>query len=318
MRRWLRDGRPFRFRCSGCREVATSGCVIVGRRKSRTRNPFQHLFSEHLLYFSGRARVPRCRPPPGRLDRRAPPTHVRDSTGGRVGIKPLKTIFENCKPREEVLRGELREQQFAASLTNVLRGGADEVYGDPTKFFANTFPTGGLKALLTEALGRLSGIKPANAPIIRLETSFGGGKTHNLISLLHLCRGGVAPKATDRFVSRDLLPATAVKKIAGIVGPDMDVANGIDHESVRTFSVWGEIAYQIAGKSGYEIVRKSDEQRHVTRNAGLGKIDRRRPRTDHDRRDRCLPSSRKRHDGGLHQHGGADGRVSDVVDQIRL
>ena len=33
-------------------------------------------------------------------------------------------------PRDEVLRGELREQQFAASLTKVLRGDADEVYGD--------------------------------------------------------------------------------------------------------------------------------------------------------------------------------------------
>ena len=94
-------------------------------------------------------------------------------------------------PREEVLKGELREQQFAASLTKVLRGEADEVYGDPAKFFANTYPTGGLKSLLRETLGRLSGVKLSNAPIIRLETSFGGGKTHNLIAVLHLCRGGI-------------------------------------------------------------------------------------------------------------------------------
>ena len=60
----------------------------------------------------------------------------------------MKTIFETCVPRDEVLRGELREQQFAASLTKVLRGEADEVYGEPDKFFANTYPTGGLKALL--------------------------------------------------------------------------------------------------------------------------------------------------------------------------
>jgi hypothetical protein len=54
----------------------------------------------------------------------------------------LKTIFETCIPRDEVLKGELREQQFAASLTKVLRGEADEVYGDLPKFFSNTFPTG--------------------------------------------------------------------------------------------------------------------------------------------------------------------------------
>ena len=143
----------------------------------------------------------------------------------------MKTIFETCTPRDEVLKGELREQQFAASLTKVLRGEADEVYGDPTKFFQNTYPTGGLKSLLGESLGRLSGVKPSNAPIIRLETSFGGGKTHNLIALLHLCRGGIAAKVTSRFVSSELLPGQPVKKIGGIVGPDMDVANGIDHGS---------------------------------------------------------------------------------------
>src|SRR6266404_4325390 len=98
----------------------------------------------------------------------------------------MKTIFETCKPREEVLSGDLREQQFAASLTKVLRGGADDVYGDPATFFSNTFPTGGLKSLLREGLGRLSGVNPTSAAVIRLETSFGGGKTHNLIALYHL------------------------------------------------------------------------------------------------------------------------------------
>jgi len=173
----------------------------------------------------------------------------------------LKTIFETCTPREEVLKGELREQQFAASLTKVLRSEADAVYGDPSSFFANTYPTGGLKSLLREALGRLGGSKPSNAPIIRLETSFGGGKTHNLIALLHLCRGGISPRAVSKFVPAELLPERPIEKVAGIVGPDMDVANGIDHGGIRTYTLWGEIAYQIGKEAGYEVVRKSDEQR---------------------------------------------------------
>ena len=68
----------------------------------------------------------------------------------------MKTIFESCDPREEVLKGELQEQQFAASLTKVLRGVADPVYGDATTFFANTFATSGLKSLLREGLDRKS------------------------------------------------------------------------------------------------------------------------------------------------------------------
>ena len=98
-------------------------------------------------------------------------------------------------------------------------------------------------------------------PIIRLETSFGGGKTHNLIAVLHVCRGGIELRVITRFVSPELLPEQPIQKIAGIVGPDMDVANGIDHGGLRTFTIWGEIAYQIGGQAGYEIVRKSDEQR---------------------------------------------------------
>jgi hypothetical protein len=66
----------------------------------------------------------------------------------------MQTIFESCQPRDEVLRGELREQQFAASLTKVLRGKADAVYGDPATFFASTYATSGLKSLLREGLGR--------------------------------------------------------------------------------------------------------------------------------------------------------------------
>jgi hypothetical protein len=49
-----------------------------------------------------------------------------------------------------VLTGELKDQQFAASLTKVLRGTADAVYGDAETFFANTYATKGLKSLLRE------------------------------------------------------------------------------------------------------------------------------------------------------------------------
>src|SRR5271168_5535572 len=118
----------------------------------------------------------------------------------------MKTIFETCVPRDEVLRGELREQQFAASLTKVLRGNADAVYGDPATFFANTYPTGGLKSLLREGLSRLTGAGATGAAVIRLETSFGGGKTHNLIALYHVSRGAVDTKTAVKFVSPELLP----------------------------------------------------------------------------------------------------------------
>ena len=173
----------------------------------------------------------------------------------------MQTIFSSCRPRPEVLEGQLTEQQFAASLTRVLRGNAEAVYGDPATFFANTYPTGGLKSLLREALGRLSGKHPDSAPVIRLETSFGGGKTHNLIALYHLASGEVRPSMVKDFVSADLVPKARIPKIVGIVGPDIGVADGVDHGEVRTFTLWGEMAYQLGGAAGYAEVSKSDQQR---------------------------------------------------------
>src|SRR5262245_5890581 len=162
-------------------------------------------------------------------------------------MTPVQTVFETCQPRDEVLRGELREQQFAASLTRVLRGDADAVYGDLATFFKNTYATGGLRSLLSETLGRLTGLKPTNAPVIRVETSFGGGKTHNLIALYHVCRDPLAARSLPSFVSAELLPKRPITRIAGVVGGDLDAANGVDHGDARIFTLWGEIAYQLGG-----------------------------------------------------------------------
>ncbi|MCG6536402.1 MAG: hypothetical protein L7F78_17275, partial [Syntrophales bacterium LBB04] len=98
----------------------------------------------------------------------------------------MKTIFEACQPRDEVLKGEFKDEVFRASLNDVHQRKAEDVYQDPHLFFDHTYRTEGLRTLLREALGRLTGVKAANSPVIRLETSFGGGKTHILIALYHL------------------------------------------------------------------------------------------------------------------------------------
>lgn len=68
----------------------------------------------------------------------------------------MKPIFETCNPREEVLRGELKDEIFAARLKDVMDEKAEAVYQDPQTFFDNTYPTAGLKTLLAEALGRVA------------------------------------------------------------------------------------------------------------------------------------------------------------------
>jgi len=173
----------------------------------------------------------------------------------------MRPIFETCEPRDEVLRGELKDEIFAARLKDVIDERAEEVYQKPVVFFENTYSTEGLKTLCDEVLGRLGGAKPVRSPFIRLETAFGGGKTHNLIALYHLAKNRVDPSQVATIIKEDLLPEEPLEWVAGVVGSDLDPENGIDHGDATTYTLWGEIAYQLKGLEGYKIVESSDQNR---------------------------------------------------------
>lgn len=70
----------------------------------------------------------------------------------------LSSIFDTCTPRDEILAGDLSLDVFAAKLRLVVEGAAPQVYQNPQTFFANTFPTDGLKTLIAEVFGRLAGV----------------------------------------------------------------------------------------------------------------------------------------------------------------
>lgn len=171
------------------------------------------------------------------------------------------SVFEVCTPRPDVLAGNVTESDFAADLAQVIRGDAPVEYSDPARFFENTYPTRGLRNLLANVCRRLSGTGGEAASIFRLDTQFGGGKTHSLIALVHAARGLDGVKNVGEFVDRSLLPKRAVR-VAAFDGENADPLNGRTMErGTRAFTPWGEIAHALAGKTGYERVRASDEQR---------------------------------------------------------
>jgi predicted AAA+ superfamily ATPase len=99
----------------------------------------------------------------------------------------LPSVIDTCVPREDVLEGGLSDKDFAAQLDRVVAG--DENYATYTKadsFFALTYPTSGLCKLIGEVFGHLTG--RGGRPVLRSQTSFGGGKTHSLIALCHLAK----------------------------------------------------------------------------------------------------------------------------------
>ena len=181
----------------------------------------------------------------------------------------MKTIFDNCEPRPEVLRGALREEIFAARLRDVIERRADPVYQDPATFFDNTYPTEGFRLLLDEALGRLTGVNPANNAIVRLETAFGGGKTHNLIGLYHAASGFVPGSS---FADPVLIPSRGAVRAVGVVGSDLQPRDGLDHADATTYTLWGELAYQLGGAAGYAFASGSDQDRSAPGTGLLEKL----------------------------------------------
>ena len=171
------------------------------------------------------------------------------------------TIFDTCRPRADVLAGAMAEADFAADLAAVMSGGGGAEYSEPARFFADTYPTRGLKNLLANVCRRLMGAGGEVAAIFRLDTSYGGGKTHGLIALTHAARGAREVTNIEEFVDVALLPQGCVR-VAAFDGENADPANGrAMGDGVLAHTPWGEIAYALAGKEGYERVRASDEQR---------------------------------------------------------
>lgn len=173
----------------------------------------------------------------------------------------LPSIFDLCTPRDDVRAGNISESDFAADLAQVLRSEGSLEYRDPAKFFEFSYPTKGLRTLLTQVCYRLSGDPRQVSSIFRLHTSFGGGKTHGLIALVHAVSSGSTVPNIAEFVDPAILPKGGVK-VAGFEGENADALNGhaFPEHGIKAYTPWGELAIALAGKDGYERVRESDEK----------------------------------------------------------
>ena len=192
-------------------------------------------------------------------DRGEPDRTGRSVNGESVQTMTVPTIFETCRPRSDVLKGTVAEADFAADLAQVIAGKGPQEYLDPALFFANTYPTRGLANLLVNVCRRLSGAGGEAAAIFRLDTSYGGGKTHGLIALAHAVRGVRGVPNITEFIDPSLLPEGRVR-LAAFDGENADPANGRTMgDGVLAHTPWGEIAHGLAGKDGYARVRASDE-----------------------------------------------------------
>jgi hypothetical protein len=169
-----------------------------------------------------------------------------------------------CVLRDDVRQGTLTLAEFAADLYAVRTGEAPNVYRLPDQFFDRTYPTDNLKRLVGDVLQRLTGT--GGTPVIRVQVAYGGGKTHALISLLHLAEGRAALEThpTVRefmgFSGVDTLPQA---RVVLLPFDKFDVVEGLsvsgpDGRTQQVKTPWGALAYQLAGDEGLAKVAEHE------------------------------------------------------------
>jgi predicted AAA+ superfamily ATPase len=171
--------------------------------------------------------------------------------------------FRAVTPHLDIRQGRLDESVFAANLAEVALGGGREIYSNPVLFFSKTFFTSGIKTIAKTVIKGLNGTEDAENRVMSLQTGFGGGKTHTLISLYHICNWG--KKATKSESVSELLSYTGAPEfekanIAVFTNTTNDPVQGRQAEGITISTLWGELAFQLGGKPAYEIIRKNDEQ----------------------------------------------------------
>ena len=176
----------------------------------------------------------------------------------KAGLQPWRDVIT---PHQDVASGRYMQAEFAADLAQVARGEGTDEYRDPVEFYRRTYVTEGLKDLLTGAVLRLDG--SGGDPVVELQTNFGGGKTHSMLALYHLfsdTSSTTLPGIEPILKSAEIVQAPTARR-AVLVGTALSpgkVSKKKDGTNIHT--IWGEMAWQLGGRDGYQMVADSDKR----------------------------------------------------------
>lgn len=181
----------------------------------------------------------------------------------------LKPWHEVVQVRDDLKTGELTLAQFAADLYDVVvQKGHRPIYESPSEFFGLTYPTFRLRELVKEVSLRLDG--QSDRAYRQLSTSYGGGKTHSLVTLRHLVHDPDAlpdlPAVKEFEAHIGFSPPKA--RVAALCFDKIDIEKGIetyspDGKPRMLKHPWSVLAFQLAGSDGLRIIHpdEKDEER---------------------------------------------------------
>ena len=166
----------------------------------------------------------------------------------------MRNWFDVIPPHEDIKKGDFDEAVFAADLGDVAARIGPDDYRDPYLFFKKTYLTVGLSSLLGRVHQKLTtGRGPS---VVQIQTPFGGGKTHALVAIYHYLKHG------ERV--RELLPPgleLLSPQVVAVAGDHWNPIEGVTSDGLARRTFWGELAYRLGDRAGYEAFRANDEAR---------------------------------------------------------
>ncbi len=232
---------------------------LLSTIRSREAAPVKALHQEQVRVVAGMtngsapAHVSKASP------ESAPQASLSLDAPDQMLVGQLKPWREVAAPHTDVSASRFEEADFAVDLTQIDLNRARGDYQHPRDFYAKTYITEGLRRVLSLAIERLTG--RGGEPIIGLQTSFGGGKTHTMLALWHLANAE-EPRALTGL--SDVLDTLGVERLPTIKtfvfvgtgkGPN-EPMNRSDEPTLRT--PWGYLAWRLAGDAGLDLVRQSE------------------------------------------------------------
>ena len=173
---------------------------------------------------------------------------------------PWKPWHEVVTLRDDLRSGELPMNLFAADLHEVMmQSGKRPIYEQPEHFFALTFPTYNLRQLVRDVVLRLAGKN--DKAVRQLALTYGGGKTHTLITLRHLVTAPAnlpnLPAVAEFIEAIGEQPPPC--RVAALCFDKFDPEKGMEARApegkVRMLKhPWSVLAYQLAGDAGLKLI----------------------------------------------------------------
>jgi len=174
--------------------------------------------------------------------------------------QPWKAWHEVVRLRDDLRTGDLPLHMFAADLYEVMmQNGKRPIYERPEEFFALTFPTHNMRGFVRDVALRLAGKN--DKAVRQLELTYGGGKTHTLITLRHLVNDPDKlpnlPAVQEFTESIGQTPPKA--RVVALCFDKLDVETGCDVRGPdgvvrRLKQPWSLLAYQVAGDEGLKLL----------------------------------------------------------------